>query len=98
MHPVQDKAEVSIDFPDKFYMGSFSRESKFEAKAEGDGLLIKLLHQDGEKRAVGIHLHHHLLADILVDWAASLKKAPAIDAEHRKTLREALKQVETALR
>ena len=28
--PITDKAEVSIDFPDKFYMGSFGRGSRFE--------------------------------------------------------------------
>ena len=47
MQPVQDKAEVSIDFPDKFYMGSFQRSSKFEARSEDDGLLIKLVRPGG---------------------------------------------------
>ena len=98
MHPVQDKAEVSIDFPEKFYMGSFTRESRYEAKAEDDGLLIKLVHNGGKKRAVGIHLHHHLLADILTDWAASLAEAPPMDKNHKETLREALRAVEKALK
>ena len=27
-HPIAYKAEVSVDFPDKAYMGSFSRHSR----------------------------------------------------------------------
>lgn len=27
MHPISDKAEVSVDFPDKAYIGSFGRHS-----------------------------------------------------------------------
>ncbi len=97
MHSVVDKAEVSIDFPDKFYMGAFSRDSKFEARAENDGLLIKLVKRGGEKRAVELHLHHHLLADILTEWADSLAGQPAMDEDHRATLRAALERVEKAL-
>ena len=77
MQPVQDKAEVSIDFPDKFYIGSFLRSSKFEARAEGDGLLIKLLRPGDQKRVVELHLHHHLLADILSAWGGLARQAAA---------------------
>ena len=97
MQPVQDKAEVSIDFPDKFYIGSFLRSSKFEARAEDDGLLIKLVRRGAQKRMVALHLHHHLLADILSAWADSLAKQPPMDEDHRETLLEALRQVEKAL-
>ena len=27
MHPISDKAEVSVDFPDKAYIGSFGRHA-----------------------------------------------------------------------
>jgi len=27
LHPISDKAEVSVDFPDKAYIGSFGRHS-----------------------------------------------------------------------
>jgi hypothetical protein len=96
--PVLDKAEVSIDFPDKVYMGSFARGSKVEARAENDGLFIKLLRTGEQKRVVEMHLHHHLLADILEEWAESLEGGPRMDPEHRKTLKEALKRVEKALK
>jgi hypothetical protein len=55
MHPITDKAEVAIDFPDKFYMGGFGRDCSFEARAEADGVLIRLVRSEGEKRAVEIH-------------------------------------------
>jgi hypothetical protein len=97
-HPIQDKAEVSIDFPDKFYMGSFPRDAKFEARAEGDGLLIKLTTMGEDRRQVEIHLHHHLLADILSEWAVSLANEPPMQAAHRETLLAALAQVEDAIR
>ena len=30
--PIVDRAEVAIDFPDKSYLGSFTRHSAFEAE------------------------------------------------------------------
>ncbi|HVC51261.1 MAG TPA: hypothetical protein VND87_04495 [Stellaceae bacterium] len=41
MHPIVDKAEVAIDFPDKYYSGGFGRDLSFEARAEDDGMLIR---------------------------------------------------------
>ena len=97
-HTIQDNAEVSIDFPDKFYMGSFPRDAKFEARAEDDGLLIKLTKVGENRRQVEIHLHHHLLADILSEWAVSLANEPPMQEDHRETLLAALAQVEDAIR
>ena len=97
-HPIQDKAEVSIDFPEKFYMGSFPRDAKFEARAENDGLFIKLTRFGENRRQVEIHLHHHLLADILSEWAESLAGEPPMNELHRETLLAALAKVEKALR
>ena len=95
-HRVPDKGQVSIDFPEKFYMGSFGEGAKFEAAAEDDGLMIKL-HAHGEKREAQIHLHHHLLADILEERAKSLKHEPKMSEDHRRRLIEALQHVEKAL-
>lgn len=97
-HPIQDKAEVSIDFPDKFYMGSFSRDAKYEARAENDGLMIRLKRTVGEKRDVEVHLHHHLMADILSDWADSLAEGPPMEPNHRETLLDALKKLEKVVK
>lgn len=96
-HPIQDEAQIAIDFPEKFYMGSFCREDKFEARAENDGLMIKLIRTQGEKRQVEVHLHHQLLADVLSEWAVSLKDEPPMNKVHRETLLEVIKKVEAAL-
>lgn len=98
MHRIQDKAEVSIDFPEKFYMGSFPSDAKFEARAENDGLFIKLTRPGQNRRQVEIHLHHRLLADILSEWAASLAKEPPMQADHKETLHKALAKIEKAIR
>lgn len=97
-HPIPDKAEVSIDFPDKFYVGSFPSDAKFEARAENDGLLIKLTRVGEQRRQVEIHLHHRLLANILTEWARSLAEQPPMDEDHRDTLRAALDKAQDALR
>jgi hypothetical protein len=97
-HPIPDKAEIAIDFPDKFYMGSFARESKYEARSENDGIFIKLSRTGDQKREAEIHLHHFLLADILTEWAASLNEQPEMEKMHKQQLLEALTKVEKAIR
>ena len=97
-HPIQDKAEVAIGFPDKVYMASFTRSSTFEARAENDGLFVKLLRTGEDRREVEIHLHHHHLADILEAWSESVDEQPPMDKDHRDTLLDALNKVEKALK
>ena len=97
MHSIPDKAEVGIDFPDKFYIGGFGRDSGFEAKAEEDAVLIRLVRSGGEKRVVEVHLHHFLLANILNDLAASLTAREPIDEVHRQPLAEAAHRFAAAL-
>jgi hypothetical protein len=40
-HPISDKAEVSDDFPDKAYIGSFGRHSQFDAYADEDSVAVR---------------------------------------------------------
>ena len=42
LHPISDKAEVSVDFPDKAYIGSFGRHSQFDAYADDDSVAVRL--------------------------------------------------------
>ena len=97
MHPIADKAEVAIDFPDKFYVGCFGRDSSFEARAEDDGVLIPMVRSSGEKRFADIHLHHFLLAGILDELARSLTEREPIDATHREPLLAAARGFAAAL-
>ena len=87
--PITDKAEVSIDFPDKFYMGSFGRGSRYDVTADADGLHLHLERADGEKRRVGFHVHYYLLAELLAASAEAVAKADGLDADHKARLKEA---------
>ena len=96
MHPVLDKGEVAIDFPDKYYSGGFGRDSSFEARAEDDSVL-RLVRRGSDKRAAAIHLHHFLLAGVVEKLARSLTERDPIDAMHREPLLAAACSFVTAL-
>ncbi|MEZ5775085.1 MAG: hypothetical protein R3D33_10410 [Hyphomicrobiaceae bacterium] len=88
--PITDMAEVSIDFPEKFYMGSFGRGSRFDVTADAEGLHLHLDRQDGQKRHVGFHIHYYLLADILAAAADAVSGVDELEPHHRARLAEAL--------
>lgn len=98
MKPITDKAEVSIDFPEKAYMGSFGRGSRFEIQASEEEVLLKLVRASGARREVAMHLHYYLLADVLSELAGALKAMPPLDEPHRAALVEAAKTLSVALR
>jgi hypothetical protein len=97
LHPIVDKAEVGIDFPDKYYSGGFGRDCSFEARAEDNGVLIRLVRAGSDKRVVAIHLHHFLLAGILEELARSLGERGPIDKSHHEPLLAAARSFATAL-
>jgi hypothetical protein len=88
MKPIIDRAEVSIDYPDKAFMGAFGRRAGFDVSADADGVTIKLASREGEKREVHMHLHYYLLADILEAMAEATHGRLAGDP-HLPALREA---------
>ena len=92
--PIIDKAEVSIDFPDKFYMGAFARESRFDVTADADGVHLWLERPGDEHRKVGFHLHYYLLADMLEAMAEAVGDDVAIKANHRRDLAQAAGKLE----
>jgi hypothetical protein len=90
MRPITDRAEVSIDFPEKAYIGSFGRTSGYDAEAQADGVAIKLVHGAPPKRAFELHLHWYLFADIVDAIADSLEARPGVvDEAHRAALADA---------
>lgn len=97
MKPIADKAEVSIDFPDKTYMGAFGHESSFEARAEPDDLLIRLVRKGEHRRVVEFHLHYRLLADIIDELANSIAAQVPIGDPHRAPLAAAASALAAAL-
>ncbi len=98
MKPIIDKAEIAIDFADKFYMGAFGRDAGFDARADADGLTLKLTRLGDDKRSVEIHLHYYLLADVLREFARSLKERKGLDNAHRGPLKDALEALRDALK
>jgi len=97
LHPISDKAEVSVDFPDKAYIGSFGRHSQFDAYADDDSVVIRLVRPGEDRREAVMHLHYGLLADILVELAKSLGSRGQLDDQHRAELSEAAKLLCAAL-
>ena len=91
LHPISDKAEVSVDFPDKAYIGSFGRHSQFDAYADDDSVAVRLVRPGEDRREAVMHLHYGLLADILVELAKSLAARGQLDEQHRTELSEAAK-------
>jgi hypothetical protein len=97
LHPIADKAEVSVDFPDNAYMGSFGRHSQFDAYADADSVAIRLVRPGEDRREAMVHLHYGLLAEILAELARSLAARDPLDEQHRKELSEAATQLAAAL-
>jgi hypothetical protein len=87
--PITDKAEVSIDFPDKFYVGSFGRGSRFDLTADREGVHLHLERTEGEKRRVGFHIHYYLLADLLEAAAIAVADMKDIEPHQLARLKEA---------
>ncbi len=98
MKSITDKAEVSIEFPEKVYMGSFGKASGFEVKADEDEVMLKLQRRGEQRREVSLHLHYYLLADILSELAGAMKAMPPLDEAHRDPLAKAAQALNAALK
>jgi hypothetical protein len=91
--PIPDKAEVVLEYPDKFYIGTFERTARFDAHLDETGISLSF-HRVGDaenKKSVCMHLHYALFAEILQDLAKTVSLMPPSDATHREMLREAAK-------
>ena len=97
MKSITDKAEVSIDFPDKAYMGSFGRESSFDVKVESEEVLLRIVREGEQKRVVALHLHYYLLADILTEIGEGLADRQSLDRAHLEALQQSVKVLTRAM-
>ncbi|MDP2372165.1 hypothetical protein [Reyranella sp.] len=98
MKSISDKAEVSVDFPDKTYMGSFGRESLFDVKVEPDEVLLRLVRAGDERREIAVHLHYYLLADILKEIGRGLAGHDFLDESHRAALSDGVAALAASLK
>jgi len=98
MKPVSDKAEVALEYPEKFYHGTFERSSRFEASfdASGVSLVLERLGSGEEKKSVHIHLHYGLFADVLEQLVGSAAKIPE-DDPNREHLSRAVARLSRAV-
>jgi len=89
--PVSDKAEVTLEYPDKFYSGTFERSSRFEVSFDTTGVLLLLEHPGSEevRKSVHIHLNYGLLSDILQQCCPQVANIPK-DHIHFEQLRRAV--------
>ena len=46
--PITDKAEIALEYPDKLYIGTFGRSSRFEAHLDPTGIALTLEHPGAE--------------------------------------------------
>ena len=96
--PVVDKAEVSIDFPDKFYHGAFGHSSRYSVKVDDVGVHVALDREGEDHRHVAFHLHHHLFAGILESIADEVASQGALSDMHRDQLKDAVAALAKALK
>ncbi len=97
--PIADKVEVALEYPDKLYVGSFERSSRFEARLEPKGveLIFERPGADDVHKTVHMHIHFGLFADILRELAASAGRLPKDDIMHREQLAQAAGALHAAL-
>jgi hypothetical protein len=90
-HPIPDKAEVALEYPDKLYIGTFERSARFDAHLDKTGVSLTL-QRTGDveaRRSIRMHLHYGLFAEILHELAKTASAMPKGDIEHRVALRDA---------
>jgi hypothetical protein len=97
MKSISDRAEVSVDFPDKAYMGAFGRESSFDVRVEPEEVLLRIVRPGDERREIAVHLHYYLLADILRELGQGLAGQDFLDDAHTEALREGLAMLSRSL-
>jgi hypothetical protein len=97
--PIPDKAEIALEYPDKLYVGTFERSSRFEAHLDPSGiaLILERPGADDVHKSIHMHIHFGLFADILRDLAATVARVPKDDVMHRDQLLQAVAELHTAL-
>ena len=99
MKPIPDKAEIALEYPDKLYVGTFERSSRFEAHLDASGIAL-ILEKPGANdvhKSIHMHIHFSLFADILRDLAATVARVPKDDILHREQLTQAVAELHAAL-
>jgi hypothetical protein len=96
---VPDKAEIALEYPEKFYVGTFERSSRFEAHLDSKGFALVLDRPGDEevRRSIHLHINYGLFASILSELASSVDGIPKDDIAHRDQLAHAVAELHRAL-
>jgi hypothetical protein len=99
MKHILDRAEVALEYPDKFYSGTFERSSRFEAAfdAVGMGLVLERPGDTDARKSVHLHVNNGLQADNVAQLAATASRIPAGEP-HRDMLIERLAALHQAVK
>ncbi len=97
--PIPDKAEIALEYPDKLYVGTFERSSRFEAHLDPAGIALVLERPgaDDVRKSIHMHIHFGLFADILRELASTVGRIPKDDIMHRDQLEQAVAELHRAL-
>jgi hypothetical protein len=97
--PITDKAEIALEYPDKLYVGTFERSSRFEAHLDPTGiaLILERPGADDVHKSIHMHINFGLFADILRELASTVGHIPKDDVMHRDQLTQAVAELHTAL-
>src|SRR3954451_7961947 len=97
--PISDKAEIALEYPDKFYVGTFERSSRFEAHLDPTGIALILERPGSEdvRKSIHMHINFGLFADILQELASTVAQVPKDDVLHRDQLAQAAGALHAAL-
>ena len=97
--PISDKAEIALEYPDKLYVGTFERSSRFEAHVDQTGIAL-ILERPGAKdvrKSIHMHINFGLFADILRELASTIDRLPKDDVLHHDQLAQAVTELHKAL-
>ena len=97
--PVADKAEIALEYPDKLYIGTFERSSRFEAHLDPTGIALTLERPGAVdvRKSIHMHINFGLFADIMRELAATVRRIPKDDVMHRDQLTKAVAELHAAL-
>jgi hypothetical protein len=97
--PIPDKAEVALEYPEKFYLGTFERTGRFDAHLDTTGISLTFQRPgtSSDRKSVHMHINYGLFANILRDLASTVAAMPASDLLHRDALADAAQSLHLAL-
>ena len=97
--PIPDKAEIALEYPDKLYVGTFERSSRFEAHLDstGFGLILERVGAEDVRKSIHMHINFGLFASILSELASTVGSIPKNDILHRDQLAQAVAELHRAL-